>query len=254
MEPLTVLTLVVLGVAAVCALYLIITSASAGPVRCAPGSCPTSLITGVKDCNRTTFDPEYEVCNPASSCASPATPYALNADGSSNVSGECEPGTQCPCVDVITCPSYIASMFTSTLPLSGAPATQQRALFPQTASYTNKQGKQSEQLPLQLSSPGSMFCSVSAQWLPLALPGCPRDTSAMDYEGLVACTSQPPEQYNPCLRGTLSVLTDNVDKVTRNNAAGFPVACVAAPPCPAGLLSIYNTSTASQTCRVPRAY
>lgn len=251
MEPLAVLTYVVLAVAVAVALYLVITSSSVGPVRCAPGSCPTSLVTGVKDCSRSTFDPEFEVCNPAEACLNPATPYALNADGSSNVSGECEPGTQCPCVSRITCPRYIAAAFTSIVPLSGG--ANARVFYPQTSTYTDAQGKTSSELPLQLESPGSQFCTANAQILPLSLPGCP-GAGVVDYDALISCTSLPRDQYNPCLQGTLSLLTDNVDKVTKTNAAQFPVACVTAPPCDPGLLSVFSTSTGSQTCLVPRDY
>ena len=233
-------------------LYLVFTGSESDTI-CPVGNCPTNIFTGIKDCSTRSFDPSYQVCNPADSCTSTVTPYSINSDGSSNLNGLCSKPS-CPCSSQLTCPRYITSMFTTNVPINNVPIEQQRVQFPQINTYTTSSGQPSSQPPLAINTPGSTFCTVNSNWLPRATPGCPTSSSDMSFEDIQQCMIAPVEGvYNPCLQGVLSLIVDNPDKVTQNNMKDFLYGCTVGTVCNCqDCISVYSTLTNSQQCIKPR--
>jgi hypothetical protein len=85
---------------------------------CTRGKCATNRNNGMKRCpandiESIEYNPEFEVCNSKYSCETLATPFALLNDGSTSISGQCEDGVVCRCLDKNFCPSFSLAKFTS---------------------------------------------------------------------------------------------------------------------------------------------
>jgi hypothetical protein len=86
-------------------------------IVCPSGTCPTSLLTGQKDCTRSVYNPSLEVCSFQFECSTDVLSEAVNSDLSTNSDGMCEvlPGdvpTQCRCSRNSMCPQYTVITFT----------------------------------------------------------------------------------------------------------------------------------------------
>ena len=105
---------------------------------CEIGQCATNITTGIKRCppagETITLNLGNEVCNGQFTCNNPATPYALQSDGSTNFQGNCEQGVSCPCLNHQSCPSYISSVFSVSTGNPYNPVVGQQISFIQTAS------------------------------------------------------------------------------------------------------------------------
>jgi hypothetical protein len=249
--PVKVIALIIVffvGLALIGLLYLILRSeplGSIGPQQpkdawqaCPIGYCATNIYTGMKRCPQIdatiTANVNYEVCNPATSCTDPTTPYAVQSDGSVKSNGLCPEGTVCPCVREVQCADYITSYFTAFngdpyIPtLSGTQITflQQNVYDTVTAS---NQVTQSTQPPLMLPSSVNSFCSIPVSWLPFSTPGC-NFSDKMDKEALATCMSMTPP-VTPCLQGTLALLPPDVNTFTVEQIPQIGVACVQGVPC-----------------------
>ena len=228
-------------------------------VVCAPGACATNIQSGFKTCpadgQTITADPATQVCNSRFVCDNPLTPYALQSDLSTNFNGACEPNTECACLRAAQCANYIRSAFTTTGGNPFVSFSGQRLTFPQITSYTTANGTTSDQPPIQYNNPATTFCAAPAAWLPLASPGCNFVSgSAMSYPQLLVCMGLASgcqgTSGNACLQGTLAVLSNNPDDVTRVTAVNTDLlACVEGVPCPCGSLAIYDTSFGGVICR-----
>lgn len=78
--------------------------------ECPEGECPISLITGMKDCSRSTFYPGLELCSVSDSCNNPLMPYTINTDLSTSYQGTCET-EYCRCSPNPSCANYISTVF-----------------------------------------------------------------------------------------------------------------------------------------------
>jgi hypothetical protein len=54
---------------------------------------------------------------------------------------------------------------------------------------------------------------------------------------------------NPCLQGTLALLSSNPDTVNINDLAISQYACVRGEPCPCGQISIFDTNFGGIVCK-----
>lgn len=211
-------------------LILILTSPKKSITTCPVNQCPTNTITGNKRCNDQEIRP-LDVCNPQYSCTSPATPYALRGDGGINTDGLCDDGIQCPCVATPRCPRYVASIFNATTPVK-------------TTNLSFTQGN----------TPGpitSSYCSLVPDSL---LLGPCNYYEEMTYDNLKSCASLDAGCVSdllskPCNEGTLALITENPDGVTKDNFKNYTVGCIYTETCPCGQLPIFDTRSNTRICR-----
>lgn len=232
------------------------------PTFCPPGQCATNLLSGFKTCPTNSadgvpVDPSSEVCNDAEFCNNPLTPFAVQSDGSTNIDGVCETGTQCRCLRTLQCPEYVLSAFTTRngnpyLALDG-----QRLTFPQTSNYVDGNGQVINTPPIQYSDPGTTFCSAPLAWLPLTSPGCnfvnAERANSMSYDDLVVCMGLPSgcngAVGNACASGTLAIITNDPESLTQDNIVRQQYGCVRGTPCPCDQVAVYDTEFGAIICR-----
>jgi len=239
-------------------------SAAAGSITgsatfvCPAGSCPTDILTGTKLCPSEDVASLYingsQVCNSRYLCDNPQTPFALQTDGSTNLYGVCEPGTECACLNTSRCPQYVRSAFTASNGNAYVSLAGQRITFPQINSYSTSSGVDIN-VPIEFGDPSTTFCSVPLSWLPSSSPGCnfisnPEDIS---YDDVVKCMGMVSGCNNfiasPCLEGVLAFITDNSDNLNQQNMINTQVSCVAGTPCPCGTVAIFDTNFGAVVCR-----
>ena len=257
-------------------LYLLISSRfqSSGPgdrvssdnrtqtsIICPAGQCATNLQSGFKTCPvedvPLAIDPTQSVCNSRFICDNPLTPYALQSDQSTDINGICEPNVECPCLSVAQCADYILSAFTTSNgnPYQALPG--QRVTFPQESAYVSTNGAESDTPPIKITNPALTFCSASLAFLPLSNPGCnfvsAPDGNSMTLEELELCMGLPSGCSglfgDPCLQGTLAILSSNPDTVNAQNITTAQYACVRGEPCPCGQIAIFDTNFGGIVCR-----
>lgn len=227
---------------------------------CKPGQCATNLQSGAKTCPSQNIsiqiNPTSDVCNGRYVCDNPLTPYAVQSDGSSNISGQCEPNTECACIKAQQCPSYILSIFTSSGGNPYQSLSGQRLIFPQESTFVSINGTTTSNPPIQLSNPTTNFCTAPLSWLPLSTPGCGfkiANPNSMSYQDLLICTGMVNKcsgiQGNPCLQGTLALISDNPDTLQQSTINQAQYGCVSGSPCPCGLLPIFDTQYGNIICR-----
>ena len=232
-------------------------------IRCVPGQCATNLQSGFKTCplnpsESLTVDPAQDVCNSPFVCDNPLTPFAVQSDGSTNINGVCEPNVQCPCLRVSQCPDYILSVFTIS---NGNPyqgLAGQRITFPQESTYVSStSGVSTDQPPIQFTNPATTFCAAPLAFLPLSNPGCnfvsAPDGNSMTYSDVLICMGANRGcsglLTNPCLQGTLAILSDSPDTLTRADITSVQYACVRGESCPCGQVAIFDTNFGGIVCR-----
>jgi hypothetical protein len=227
---------------------------------CPPGQCATNLFTGYKTCpapnTSITIDPSVEVCNSPFFCDNPITPFALQSDGSTNINGTCEYNVQCPCLRNSQCPDYVLSVFTTS---NGDPFQElsgQRITFPQINTYVDNSNRISSSIPpIQFNNPATNFCSVSISYLPLSNPGCNfiENINDMSYDDLLFCMGGQLGcsgfNNSPCLQGSLALITNNPDSVSKDMLRTYQYGCVRGKPCPCGQISLFDTNYGNIVCR-----
>lgn len=228
---------------------------------CPPGQCATNILSGFKTCPQDSgdtigYNPTQEVCNDAFFCTNPLTPFAVLSDGSTNIDGVCETSVQCQCVSTPQCASYVTSIFNTRNGNPYVSFSGQRISFPQSSSYVDNNGAVVQSPPLQYSNPATTFCTAPLSWLPFANPGCnfvnPLEANSMDYQDLLVCMGLPNSCNgalgNPCLTGTLALITDNPESLNQTNIDVSQFGCVNGTPCPCGLVSVYDTNYGGIVC------
>lgn len=228
--------------------------------ECGIGQCATSLQSGLKRCpevnQRITYDPSSEVCNSRFVCDNPITPFALLSSNATDINGVCEPNVTCPCLTVSQCASYVLSAFTVSNGTAYQNLSGQRITFPQISNYVSG-GTRLDTPPIQFNNPATTFCAANLSILPLANPGCNFVNSSvpnsMTYEDLLLCMGAQSGCNNidnsPCLRGTLALITGNVDEVTRNNIQNYQYSCVTGKSCPCDSIAIFDTNYGGIICK-----
>lgn len=272
--PLVILILFIVFVAWM--LYLLIssgfsTSSPSNPVAsdrrttttvtCAPGQCGTNLTTGIKTCPvgdvSLQINPAESVCNSRFVCDNPLTPFAVQSNGATDITGVCEPGVECPCLRVSQCPNFILSVFTTS---NGNPYTGligQRITFPQETSYVTTNGAITDTPPIQFNDPSVVFCATPPTWLPISNPGCnfinASTPNSITYADLIICAGTISGcsglTASPCLQGILAAISDNPDNLNQQNILTSQFGCVRGTPCPCGFLPVFDTNYGGVVCR-----
>ena len=229
-------------------------------LECLPQQCAVNLATGLKRCGATpgevvAVNPAVEVCSNPFTCSDPVLPYALQSDGSTNNLGQCQAGVECRCLRQPRCPQYVTSYFTRS---NGDPYSDplgQRITFPQISSYIDlNTGEVVNSPPLVYNDPNISFCAAPVDWLPFASPGCNFvGIETMTYQDLEICmgaaTGCNNVSFNPCLQGTLAVITADPDAINQLTVLNQEVACVAGNACACGEVAIYDTNFGGIVCR-----
>lgn len=195
---------------------------------CPTNECAINLQTGRKRCppsnQSINYDPSSEGCSAATACTNSLLPYAVNNDGSINMSGICSSGMICSCQKVQQCPEYLLTGFSTQNGNSYISLTGQRINFSQFSILDpNTTVKDNS---IVLSNNGSQFCAIPSSWIFYATPGCPAKNGTPTLSDILACMNLPKQGLgNPCLSGTLAFLP-GVTKFNSQNAISTPVGCV----------------------------
>lgn len=214
---------------------------------CERGLCPTNRFTGEKRCpsnenQKLQYDPIFEVCNPSKGCINDATPYAVQSDGSTNLSGVCDID-DCRCVNTLTSPSYTQVLFTMVNGdlYSQFPQEQNRVIFTQTPNQYVGQGNN---IPIPYSDPTTQFFEISPSLLNYLNPSVCADLYADSPEGDGAKTILECVTRNPCVTGIMAYVPKNSKEYSSftddNITGGVPLACVSRV--------VYNSPEGDNTC------
>lgn len=229
-------------------------------ITCPAGSCAVNLQSGFKTCPTTDVpiqvNPAESFCAPRYACVTP-NPFAVQSDGSTNINGLCEPGVECPCLNVSQCANYVLSAFTTSNGNPYQDFSSQRILFPQISSYVTANGDNTTIPPIQFSNPATTFCAAPPSWLPLSNPGCnfvnANDPNSMNYDDILFCMGMingcSGVTGSPCLQGTLAFVTNNPESLTQTNVDTALLACVSGDPCPCNYAAIYDTNYGGLICK-----
>jgi len=235
--------------------------------NCKIGECATNILNGYKLCSDdeskpVKYNPSIEICNKKYECNNSITPYAVSADGSTNITGKCDENVACSCIKKPQCPNYILSAFTTINGSLLRSIQNQRIIFPQVNSNTNN-GVITTSSPIQLQNPVLQFCSAPLSYIQYATPGCnaslASESNSLLYKDLQDCMGMEKNctgtvyantdyKGSPCLQGTLAIITDNPDTLVQSNVNSFLLGCVQGETCPCGKVGVYNTSFGALQC------
>jgi hypothetical protein len=239
---------------------------------CPLDMCATSLLTGTKRCppagTRITYDTSKEVCNSRFLCDNNLTPFPLQNDGSTTLTGVCserdvEENIPCPCVSNYRCANYIATTFTAQNGSIFTPLAEQRINFIQNkiSTIAIKDGSPPQIKAANVDDYLQTLCEVPFSFLAYASPGCTNMNGEINADALGVCMGSSfcnKSANNPCLIGSLALITDNPDSITKNNLGEFSYGCVVDPlfkscPCIAGTeksqIAVYDTSYGQVVCK-----
>lgn len=195
---------------------------------CPTGQCATNIYSGVKRCPDTSqqaiqLNPGLEVCNAPNVCLDPQTPYALDANFGTNITGQCTIN-QCQCLNQAQCPNYITAYLQSNEGQPWEPLTSSRFNLIQQTSIIDNAGYVINQPPYSFPLDGITFCTIPIQWLERLYP-------------------------IQCKAGTLAALSPNPSQATLDNIAELPFGCVLGSPCGLSGTPVFDTSEQKLTCQ-----
>ena len=203
---------------------------------CQKTFCPTNRFSGQKRCPENPniplqYDPIIEVCNPSNACTDDSTPYAIQSDGSTSLSGICDIDG-CRCVNYFTTPSYTQVLFNMVNGsiFSADPTSQSRTVFQQQVTPYVGEGNN---VPIVYTDPTTQFFEISPTFLYIISPtSCTtifNNTSDADPQPtnlqILQCINS-----NPCLSGRMAYIpSDTVsfaDFDSDDISGGVGLACV----------------------------
>jgi len=225
-----------------------------GVFECLSEECVTNIQSGFKRCPTDStplrYDPALELCNPRYLCSNPRSPYSVQSDNSTSITGVCEPDVECGCLPILKCPDYVLSTFTSVDGSVFADVTNSRTSFHQAASFVNSKNETSNTPPLEYLNPSTTFCKAPVEWLTRSTPGCNFiNQTSPTFDELSICMGLPNNCNgvlgNPCLQGTLAIISADAigDDLTKEE-----IGCVQGESCPCGQIAVYNTNLGQITC------
>lgn len=199
---------------------------------CPIGDCPTNRQTGQKRCPKNTaqpiqYNPIIETCNPIGGCTDTSTPYAVQTDGSTDLSGTCDVDG-CRCVNYLQTPSYTQVIFNMTNGNLYSPYSEQqgRIIFTQTPSPYVGEGNNVPQL---YQDPQTQFFEIAPSLISYLTPNTCKinfiNTPDPGTDQLLECINT-----NPCLSGRLAYVPTNSSTFTAFGNTDLngtvPLACV----------------------------
>lgn len=226
-------------------------------ISCPLNQCATNIYNGEKRCpeegTQIVSNAGFEVCNPAQSCTSSITPYALLSNLSTNQDGQCQAGITCRCLKRPQCAEYIMSAFETN---TGNPYTSvqsSRTSFTQfinsdpSPDVTDGSGNPiiTNNTPISYIDDGQKFCTVPIEWIARSTPGCGAMTT-INPDSVSTCMTTG----NPCTRGALAYITDSSDTFSEASIDAIPVGCVAGNPCAPGQITLFDTKINNIVCKI----
>lgn len=226
-------------------------------LKCDPGKCATNIYNGEKRCGTddgvpVVYDPIYEVCNSRFTCESTLTPYAVQLDGSTNLSGICPDTTICRCVKTAQCSYDTTVAFTSTNGILGQVGTTDdgsRTILVQTS--LSNQGDAG--VPIDLTEPTAQYCLIRLKHFDRVVPRTPECNFAVADDPTLdearACINS-----NPCTIGRLAFrpLIAADFTYTAETLADVPVGCVidlkSIGPCVSPQVPVWDLTQAKVVC------
>ena len=221
-------------------------------LACAPGQCVTNVYNGAKTCPQISVEslianPLNEVCNDKFTCTSLRTPYSMQSDGSTSISGVCELGSVCRCLNKIYCANNILTVFKiNNGNLYDSIANRRLTVLQdtfQSNTTTTVSGGNANLNNLIIENPVSEFCTISNSLLPNLAPGTCNNLNTGLPTDLSKCMN-----LNPCAAGTLAFLPDNLDDFKTADLDITPLACVYGKPCPVGKFALWDNINYKITC------
>jgi hypothetical protein len=217
--------------------------------KCPVGECPTNTATGEKRCPASksvplSYDPIFEVCNPPESCSDVKTPYAVQLDSSTNLSGTCGTNNdQCRCVNYLTTPSYIEVLFNmqgGSLYSTQLEAQSRVILSQQPNQYTGE----GNNIPMTYSDPTTQLWEISPSLLSYLWPNPCGDVFTQDVVEITKSQTLYCINKNPCMVGRMAFIPANstayASFTDQDISGGVPLACVPN--------SVENSPTGDNSC------
>jgi len=215
-------------------------------LACAPGQCITNIYNGEKICPNDTstvldIDPLFQTCNSPFACESNITPFALQADGSTNNFGVCEQNVECRCLQRAQCANHVTAYFQTSNGNAFTGIASQPVVFEQITSYTDQQGVFFPSAPLRLDNIATQFCEISREFIGLSVGN--------DQPNLAGNRTYAKVEVNePCLRGVLAYVPENVPDFNSTTILDTPLSCVQGQPCPEGQTPFWNPNLNQVSC------
>jgi len=164
--------------------------------------CAINFTTGEKRCpvnNEPIYaDLNTELCSTKYRCDLQKLPFAVTADKSTNLQGNCDPGDECRCVAKPQCAENISSLFVLNTGNPYLPPDTQTLSFSQTNSYQTKLGNTVSR-PLIYTDPTTQYCTINQELISAISPG-----TCYDNTDLPGCIKK-----NPCISGNLTQIGVN---------------------------------------------
>lgn len=180
---------------------------------CDPGQCVTNIYTGIKSCPDSNsgvllYNPVFQTCNSKFTCESDITPFAVQSDQSTNISGICPEGVTCRCVRNPQCATEITTVFQVSNGNPYQSVNGNTTTFDQVYGFIDSSGDVVNEQPIiiPVDQTTSTFCTISNEWLPRIWP-------------------------KECVRGTLAYYPSDPASFDLNKANISPLACVIGEPC-----------------------
>lgn len=227
-------------------------------LKCDPGKCSTNIQTGEKKCNTdpnipVIYDPAYEICNSKFACDNLLTPYAVQNDGSTDISGVCESGTICRCVKQSQCGYETIVGFSS---INGSvykfddTSVENRLILYQ-VSLT---GQSDVGTPVQIDNPANNFCMIKARNLDRVVPRTRECSIFVTASDPTLAEASACILSNPCTIGRLAFRPYDVKDFVYNQTTlnDIPVGCVplikGQGECVAPQVPVWDPSRAGVVC------
>lgn len=197
--------------------------------KCPVGQCAVNRVTGEKRCPQDDSElniDRVEDCTNKFSCDSESVPYAVKSDGSTDLTGACDPGVPCRCTRTPLCAGYIRSIF-------------QNEANHIIQSVSNP--------PMIISDVMNSYCTLNPQLITSSFPGCDYGDSLNDF---IQCMDKARGCIqgftgNACLDGELAFITDFPDKIDPKSTI---IGCVAMESCPCGQLNVWLPTAGISKC------
>lgn len=204
--------------------------------QCNQGECATNVSTGQKRCPNDAnsyllYDLKTEVCNPATSCTSSRTPYAINTDGSFNADGICEKNFTCRCSAKVGCPNFTEVLFTRT--------SSTGKLYSPDFYFTQTIRDSDQQFENILES--SCFIQIT-DTSRLNVGSC---GAINNIDDVLECMKE-----NPCISGNLTFVPEKGKTFDLNHDSFITsMACIAGPQCDDNSFALFDWTIGRTVCK-----
>ena len=203
--------------------------------KCPSGYCAIDKFTGLKRCPNGNYSVTYntvsEGCTRKEYCDIKALPYAVISNGATSLSGQCEPGVACRCIDKKSCNTGVTTIFMTIFGTAADVNGPASFLIDQQVNTSTEYGYTA----IELQNPTNDFCQVNPGYTDRIIGGCTFQNSVR--EKLDCGNISSPAQSTKSSTGKLATVTFlQVDKGSTsfiveksNGATNYPIVNFKAP-------------------------